>query len=124
MEISQKNNAKRIAGYLCAIIATIVTVVGIPLALLIWLEGAMTTVPRFTADHLKTALPLPILAWVFAGAALFLLRRQQLKRPHRTWLIVVMVVSTLTSLLLVSTYFDNEVPRFLPAEPPKTQIRR
>jgi hypothetical protein len=121
--MTMSNTSRRNLRKAFTIAATACATVGIPAAALVYLSGAMTPIPRFSASQLALALPLPTLAFALAASALFL-RRRDPSGGSRAWPITVLLASLLTMLMLAATFSDMSHPRFLPPQPqfPKVNI--
>jgi hypothetical protein len=81
------------------------------LAGLVWLAGAMKSVPGLEAAELAVCLPLPVLGILFGSASVWLARVATPRQPASRWIIAAITVSSLIVLILVSTYFDMDRQR-------------
>lgn len=92
-------------------LSVVCTAVGVPWAGLVWLGGAMTSVPRFDAHDLSVCLPLPLLAVAF-GLTSIAFSYREAKKPSR-WALIAAGISLLTVAAVVSTYYDMRHQRYL-----------
>jgi hypothetical protein len=95
------------------ILAAVCAAVGVPWAALVWLAGAMKSVPGLDVHDLATCLPLPILAALFGIVSVLLSRYSVPPQPISKWAVTAVVLSLIIAGIVVSTYFDMKQPRFL-----------
>lgn len=91
-------------GKLFALLSGLISLIGVPLAGIIWFAAGMKTVPELSDEDLFFALPLPLLATILGGLAFYLELRRKKGFPFLS--LVAAVVPFLTTLLLLGTYFS------------------
>jgi len=80
-------------------------ILGFPLAAIIWLGGAMKSVPRLTSQELAMCLPLPVVAIVLGVASIRLSRASSPPDTIPGWVFVSVAASILVVVVTVGTYF-------------------
>src|ERR1044071_9425175 len=95
------------------ILSSVCAIIGVPWAALVWLAGAMKSVPGLDAHELAMCLPLPLVATLFGTTSIFLSRFSTPRQAISKWAIAATVVSLVAVAVVVITYFDMKEPRFL-----------
>lgn len=91
-------------GKLFALLSGLMSLVGVPLAGIIWFAAGMKTVPKLSDEDLFFALPLPLVATILGSLAFYLEFRRKKGFPFLA--LVAAVIPFLTSLMLLVTYFS------------------
>ena len=89
----------RALSILCALL-------GLPFAVLLWLAGAMNTVPRFSGEALAQALPLLILASIFGFSAIRVNRKQNPANATPRFLLFCTISPLILAGILFLTYLE------------------